>query len=106
MVDFFVAKTRNVCTVYGIDQNTAGGGVVDRNIAQRLSLVFYKPAISMWIGFSLHYRDTLFLEDFSLSDMTSKFLKCVDEMESAALVSCYTCRDEGSTTNRRVNDYV
>ena len=47
------------------------------------------------MSFFFCYRDTLFLEDFSLDEMVEKFIRCVDKMESAALVSCYNCSDEG-----------
>jgi len=41
----------------------------------------------------------LFLEDFSLPDMISKFEEKINNDMTASLVSVYTCNKEGITDN-------
>ncbi len=41
------------------------------------------------------FSDTLFLEDFSLPGMISQFEEHIKKDPEAALVSCYTCKEEG-----------
>ena len=56
-----------------------------------LAKLFCLPAV---------YRDTLFLEDFKLSDFVEEFLASKACSEGGAFVPCYRCKDDGTLVGK------